>query len=112
MNARADLPLPGKPVRGSSSGRPIMALLDLLGRRWALRLVWELRDRRLNFRDLLELLGGNSGALNARIKELRHARIVDHLDGHGYGLTPEGRKLLESLLPLHRWAERWANRKS
>ncbi len=89
-----------------------MALLDLLGRRWALRLVWELRDRRLNFRDLLGLLGGNSGALNTRIKELRHAGIVDHLDGHGYGLTPEGKKLLESLWPLHRWAERWAKRES
>jgi DNA-binding HxlR family transcriptional regulator len=89
-----------------------MALLDLLGRRWALRLVWDLRDRRLNFRDLLELLDGNSGALNTRIKELRQAGIVDHLDGHGYGLTPEGKKLLESLLPLHHWAESWAKRKS
>jgi DNA-binding HxlR family transcriptional regulator len=87
-----------------------MALLDLLGRRWALRLVWELRDRRLNFRDLLGLLDGNSGALNTRIKELRHAGIVDHLDGHGYGLTPEGKRLLESLLPLNRWAERCAER--
>jgi DNA-binding HxlR family transcriptional regulator len=112
VNAAARLPQPGKPVRGSSSGRPIMALLDLLGRRWALRLVWELRDRRVNFRELLELLGGNSGALNARIKELRLAGIVDHLDGQGYGLTPEGTKLLESLLPLHGWAERWAKRKS
>ena len=36
--------LPGQPVRGSASGRPIMALLDLLGRRWALRILWELRD--------------------------------------------------------------------
>lgn len=111
MNASARLPQPGRPVRGSRSGRPIMALLDLLGRRWTLRLVWELRGRRLNFRDLLELLGGNSGALNARIKELRHAGIVDHLDRQGYGLTPEGNKLLESLLPLDQWAERWAKRR-
>ena len=110
MNAPFRLPRPGKPVRGSQSGRPIMALLDLLGRRWALRLVWELRDRRLSFRDLLELLGGNSGALNTRLKELRHAGIVDHRDGLGYGLTPEGKKLLESLSPLHHWAERWAKR--
>jgi len=29
-------------VRGSRSGRPIMALLDLLGRRWTLRIIWEL----------------------------------------------------------------------
>ncbi len=104
MNASARLPRPGKPVRGSQSGRPIMALLDLLGRRWALRLVWELRDRRLSFRDLLELLAGNSGALNTRLKELRHAGIVDHRDGLGYGLTPEGEKLLASLSPLHHWA--------
>ena len=40
-------------VRGSSSGRPIMALLDLLGRRWTLRIVWELReDRALTSRAL------------------------------------------------------------
>ena len=31
-------------VRGSRTGRPVMALLDLLGRRWTLRIVWELRD--------------------------------------------------------------------
>ena len=37
-------PIPGKPVRGSKTGRPIMALLDLLGRRWALRVLWELRN--------------------------------------------------------------------
>jgi DNA-binding HxlR family transcriptional regulator len=89
-----------------------MVLLDLLGRRWALRILWELRDCRLNFRDLLDLLEGNSGALNTRIKELRHAGIVDHLDGHGYGLTPEGKRLLESMMPLHHWAERWVKRQS
>ena len=27
-------PKPGRPVRGSRSGVPVMALLDLLGRRW------------------------------------------------------------------------------
>jgi DNA-binding HxlR family transcriptional regulator len=110
MTVSAHLPRPGKPVRGSQSGRPIMALLDLLGRRWALRLVWQLRDRRLSFRELLELLDGNSGALNTRLKELRDAGIVDHRDGFGYGLTLEGGKLLASLAPLHHWAERWAKR--
>jgi len=87
-----------------------MALLDLLGRRWALRIVWELRDRRLNFRALLELTGANSGALNTRLAELRDAGIVDHSEGEGYGLTSEGKKLLESLSPLRHWAERWAKR--
>jgi len=37
-------PRPGRPVRGSRTGRPIMALLDLLGRRWVLRILWELRE--------------------------------------------------------------------
>ena len=43
-----------RPVRGSRSGRPIMAALDLLGRRWALRLLWELRDGPRTFRALRE----------------------------------------------------------
>ena len=34
-------------VRGSRTGRPIMALLDLLGRRWSLRIIWELREASL-----------------------------------------------------------------
>ena len=41
-----------KRVRGSRTGRPIMMLLDLLGRRWVLRIVWELRDEPRRFRDL------------------------------------------------------------
>ena len=40
----ARLPRPGVPVRGSATGRPLMAAMDLLGRRWALRILWELRD--------------------------------------------------------------------
>ena len=37
-------PKPGRRVRGSATGRPIMALLDLLGRRMTLRILWELRE--------------------------------------------------------------------
>ena len=39
-------------VRGSSTGRPIMVLLDLLGRRWSLRILWELREAPLTSRAL------------------------------------------------------------
>ena len=42
MPAR-NVPRPGRPVRGSRSGRPVMALIDLIGRRWVLRIIWELR---------------------------------------------------------------------
>ena len=66
--ARAEAgPRPGRPVRGSPSGRPIMALLDLLGRRWALRMLWELREGGLSFRALQERCDGVSpSVLNTR----------------------------------------------
>ena len=101
---------PGAPVRGSASGRPIMALLDLLGRRWALRAIWELRDGPLIFRALQVRCGGvSSSVLNQRLRELRAAGILDNGEG-GYALTPEGRLLLEAYAPLGAWAERWAAR--
>ena len=52
-----------------------MALLDLLGRRWALRIGWELRDGgTLTFRQLQERCdGASSSVVNDRIRELRAA---------------------------------------
>jgi DNA-binding HxlR family transcriptional regulator len=101
---------PRKTVRGSKTGRPVMALLDLLGRRMALRVIWELRSGRLNFRALQTAADTNPSVLNARLAELREAALIDH-DGEGYGLTPLGANLLEKVLPLHDWAEAWAKRK-
>nr|WP_042197591.1 helix-turn-helix domain-containing protein [Kibdelosporangium sp. MJ126-NF4]CEL23059.1 Transcriptional regulator, HxlR family [Kibdelosporangium sp. MJ126-NF4]CTQ90197.1 Transcriptional regulator, HxlR family [Kibdelosporangium sp. MJ126-NF4] len=104
------IPRPGKPVRGSSSGQPIMALLDLLGRRWALRVIWELRAATLSFRQLQSQCDGmSSSVLSSRLDELRDAGIVE-LAASGYHLTDEGRELLELFLPLHDWAARWAER--
>jgi DNA-binding HxlR family transcriptional regulator len=94
-------------VRGSTTGRPIMALLDLLGRRMALRILWELRAASLTFRALQQAAETNPSVLNARLRELREARIVEH-GPEGYRLTPPGESLLQLLLPLHLWAEEWA----
>ena len=103
-------PVPGRPVRGSVSGRPIMALLDLLGRRWALRVIWELRAEPLSFRVLRARCGDiSSSVLNERLHELREAGIVEHA-GEGYRLTAEGRQLRTAYDPLERWAERWGKR--
>jgi DNA-binding HxlR family transcriptional regulator len=102
-------PLPTRRVRGSATGRPVMALLDLLGRRMALRILWELRDRPLTFRALQQAAETNPSVLNTRLGELREAFIVEH-GPEGYGLTLHGRTLLELLLPLHAWADEWARR--
>lgn len=100
-------PLPSRRVRGSATGRPIMALLDLLGRRMTGRILWELRNGGLTFRALQAAAETNPSVLNVRLKELREARLVEH-GPDGYGLTPHGLKLLELFLPLHMWAEEWA----
>ena len=101
-------PKPGRRVRGSATGRPIMALLDLLGRRMTLRILWELRDgKRLTFRTLQEAAETNPSVLNLRLKELREARLVEH-GAKGYGLSPQGGQLLERFLPLNAWADEWA----
>jgi DNA-binding HxlR family transcriptional regulator len=105
------IPTPGKPVRGSRTGRPLMALLDLLGRRWTLRVLWELRRGPLTFAELQRRCDAMSpSVLNQRISELRAARIIAHAGG-GYRLTAEGKKLLASIAPLSEWAKRWARAK-
>src|SRR5258708_712623 len=97
-----------KKVRGSSTGRPIMVLLDLLGRRWTLRIVWELRDEAKRFRDLQDLIGASPTIVNTRLAELRKAKLVWLDEEAGYRLTPLGQELLRLFLPLHVWSERWA----
>jgi DNA-binding HxlR family transcriptional regulator len=110
--ARKMPPLPGHPARGSRTGRPAMALLDLLGRRWALRVLWELRDGGTpTFRGLQAQCDDiSSSVLNARLRELRAAGIVTTEPGGGYHLTTEGHSLLGALAPLDAWANRWAGR--
>jgi len=97
-----------KRVRGSRTGRPIMALLDLLGRRWTLRIVWELREGALRFRELQDLIGASPTIVNTRLAELREARLVELDEATGYRLTTLGRELLQLFLPLHVWSEKWA----
>jgi len=97
-------------VRGSTSGRPIMVLLDLLGRRWTLRIIWEMRDDALTSRALRTACDEASPTIiHARLTELRDAGLVD-LTEAGYGLTATGRELLLAMLPLHQFADRWSKR--
>jgi DNA-binding HxlR family transcriptional regulator len=96
-------------VRGSKSGRPIMALLDLLGRRWSLRIVWELHEQPLTSRALRAACDEASPTvLQTRLSELRAAGFIELIPASGYCLTEMGRELLQTFLPLHRFAERWS----
>ena len=96
-------------MRGSRTGRPVMALIDLLGRRTALRILWELSraDRGLTFRALESAAETNPALLNTRLKELRASELVFHA-ADGYRLTPRGLELVKLLLPLTEWAKGWA----
>jgi DNA-binding HxlR family transcriptional regulator len=105
---RSATPKPGSPARGTRSGRPLNVAFDLLGRRWALRVLWELRAERLGFRALQQRCEGmSSSVLRDRLRELTEAGILD-TDGDGrYGLSANGKSLLKALEPLSRWAQRW-----
>ena len=104
-------PRPGGPVRGSRTGRPVMAALDLLGRRWALRILWELRDGPLGARTLRDRCDTmSSSVLYERLGELREAGLVERGADGGYALTDLGTSLGEALAPLDAWSRRWARR--
>ncbi len=86
-----------------------MVLLDLLGRRWVLRVLWELRDGDLTFVALRRAAGGLSqSVLTLRLNELKQARLVEAVPSGGYRLTSDGRSLVQQMSRLDRWAARWA----
>jgi DNA-binding HxlR family transcriptional regulator len=106
-------PTPDKRVRGSQTGRPIMALLDLLGRRWSLRILYELREESLSFRALRSRCDDVSpSVLNSRLAELRESGFVELRDGGGYTVTRFGQELCRVLVDLNGFAARWARRQA
>ena len=101
-------PRPGSPVRGSTTGRPIMAAMDLLGRRWALRIIWELRTGPVGARALLARCHGlSSSVLYQRLAELTASGLITATTD-GYQLAPLGASLGQALAPLDAWANTWA----
>jgi len=103
-------PQPNQPVRGSRTGKPIMVIFDLLGRNWAMGLLWHLSHHPHKFRELQEKCETISPTtLNKRIKELTHAGLIKRTL-QGYTLTEEGETLSELLYPLNGWADMWAEK--
>ena len=93
----------------SKENAAINQLLEKLERRYALRVLWALRDGHpQTFRLLQDSVGGiTPNTLNTRIKELREAGFVDH-GSDGYTVTPVGQDLLKRLSDVQAFATRWS----
>ena len=85
--------------------RAVESVLDLLGRRWALRLVWELRRSTLSFSELRERTGISPSVLSTRLRELVDSDVLEREGGRHYRLSGRGRELARILYELNRWAE-------
>jgi DNA-binding HxlR family transcriptional regulator len=102
-------PIAGHRVRGSTTGRPLMAAMDLLGRRWALRILWELRVGPTGARALQARCDGmSSSVLYDRLRDLAASGLVRRANDDQYALTDLGTALGSALKPLDTWAEAWA----
>ena len=87
---------------------PIADLFDLLGRRWALRVLWELRDAPLTYGELREACDEvSTSVLAQRLRELTDARLLARDRAGAYALTSTGAELLALLAPVNDWARRW-----
>lgn len=96
------------PQKAERTVRPVMQVLDLLGRRWTLRLIWEVGLGEAGFVDLQHRSGTSPTVLSKRLSELTAAGVLERHES-GYGLTEQGRELRQVLLQLNDWAEKWSS---
>ncbi len=86
-----------------------MAALDLFGRRWSLRVLWELREGPIGARALRRQCDGmSSSVLYDRLAELRKAGVIRRSTAGEYELTEIGKALGTALAPLDEWSQSWA----
>lgn len=92
----------------SKTKSAVSQLFDLLESRYALRVLWALKDGHpQTFRLLQDSVGGvTPNTLNTRLKELRAAGLIDH-GGSGYSLTKVGLDLLKRLNDLQAFSNKW-----
>ncbi len=87
---------------------PDVKFLDCIGRRWALRLLWELRHGPATSRMLRQRCGVSPSVLQPRVDELRRARLI-FMGSAGYELTELGREFVTILAPLGDFARKWVH---
>ena len=99
---------PLAPADDAAVGRAFVAFLELVGRRWTLRILWELRAGPLAFNELRRRAGGMSqSVLVTRLTELFGAGLVADTAG-GYELTALGVGLLPELDRLRAYSVTWS----
>lgn len=88
--------------------------LDVVGNRWTLLIVRELRPGPRRFTDLVEGLPGISRKLlSERLRDLEREGIIEHKElpppaaRQVYELTDEGRDLATAMAPLVAWGSRY-----
>lgn len=93
----------------SKENAAVFQLFEKLECRYALRVLWALRDGHpQTFRLLQDSVGGiTPNTLNTRIKELREVGLIDH-GSDGYAVTAAGSDLLKRLSDVQAFANRWA----
>jgi DNA-binding HxlR family transcriptional regulator len=103
------LPPSERPIPGFQTGYPIVAALDLLGQRWILRILWELRNGPVGFRALQAFCDQMSPSmLSQRLSLLQTTGLIYHTEESTYSLTKTTQELLQALAPLQAWAQQWA----
>jgi DNA-binding HxlR family transcriptional regulator len=99
--------MPAKPRQ-----RAIVQLIDILGKKWVLRILWELSNTPCTFRELQSRCGDLSPTIiNTRIKDLCEAQLVYKSPETGYTLSPAGNELVTLFSPINEFAERWVKEK-
>ena len=91
------------------SGRDsLVALVDLLGRRHALRLLLFLTGGSQPFGAMTAHVGAGDSQVSQRLRELREAGLIEVDEGGDYRLTPTGRRLQGVLAGVEHFAAEWS----
>jgi DNA-binding HxlR family transcriptional regulator len=87
---------------------PVLDLIDILGRKWVLRILWELDTQAGTFRDIQTRCGDLSPTIiNKRLKELQEAALIIKSQHRGYELSELGKELVAFFYPVNDFAEKW-----
>jgi DNA-binding HxlR family transcriptional regulator len=98
---------------GSENHCPLASSARILGARWTLEILYNLREP-LRFNEIQESVGGiNPRTLSQRLKFLEQEGLIGRLSCpdspfyQEYELTDMGRDLLPVLEALQGWGEKW-----